>query len=99
MVTEVDGFGPLRLASAHLAPSSPTQCVIEAEALALLAEKHELGPLIIGGDWNASDTLPYPADRVCTTLAPESIIGAEVIHEDDPQSEHRPVAARFSRAW
>lgn len=53
VVTEVNGFGPLRLASAHLAPASPSQRVIEAEALQLLAEKNELGPLIIGGDWNA----------------------------------------------
>lgn len=53
VVTEVSGWGLLRLASAHLAPSSPTQRVIEAEAIALLAEKDELGPLVIGGDRNA----------------------------------------------
>ncbi|MGH3282560.1 MAG: endonuclease/exonuclease/phosphatase family protein, partial [Trebonia sp.] len=50
---EVAGFGPLRFASAHLAPSSPAQRLIESEALALLAEKDDLGPLVIGGDWNA----------------------------------------------
>jgi endonuclease/exonuclease/phosphatase family metal-dependent hydrolase len=53
LVCEVDGFGPLRLASAHLAPSSPTQRLIEAETFVLIAGKHELGPLIAGGDWNA----------------------------------------------
>ena len=53
LVCWVDGFGLLRFGSAHLAPSSPQQRVIEAESLALLAEKDELGPLIIGGDWNA----------------------------------------------
>jgi endonuclease/exonuclease/phosphatase family metal-dependent hydrolase len=53
IIAEVHGFGRLRLASAHPAPSSPTQRLIEAEAIALLAEKDDLGPLVIGGDWNA----------------------------------------------
>jgi endonuclease/exonuclease/phosphatase family metal-dependent hydrolase len=53
IVCELADFGLIRFASAHLAPSSPVQRVIEAEAMQLLAEKAELGPLIIGGDWNA----------------------------------------------
>lgn len=144
---EVAGFGPLRLASAHLAPSSPSQRLIEAEALALLAERDELGPLVIGGDWNAvpvagpapdtggihpgkarrkldsraaealaeymtdagaylgdtaptvghrsSDKLAYRCDRVYTTLPGESIAGYQVVCEDVPESDHRPVVARF----
>jgi endonuclease/exonuclease/phosphatase family metal-dependent hydrolase len=48
---EVDGFGPIRFASAHLAPSSPTLRAIEAEALQLLLEKPV--PIVIGGDFNA----------------------------------------------
>lgn len=41
---------PLQLASCHLAPSSPTRRLAEAESFALVAER---GPLIAGGDWNA----------------------------------------------
>lgn len=50
VAVEADGFGPLLLASAHLAPSSPAQRLIEAEAFKLIAET---GPLIAAGDWNA----------------------------------------------
>jgi endonuclease/exonuclease/phosphatase family metal-dependent hydrolase len=53
IVCEIPGFGLIRFASAHLAPSSPAQRLIEAEAFQLLAEKDHLGPLIAGGDWNA----------------------------------------------
>jgi endonuclease/exonuclease/phosphatase family metal-dependent hydrolase len=53
IITEVDGFGLLRLASAHLAPASPNQRTSEAESFQLLAEKDAMGPLVIGGDWNA----------------------------------------------
>jgi endonuclease/exonuclease/phosphatase family metal-dependent hydrolase len=53
IVCEIAGFGLIRFASAHLAPSSPAQRLIEAEAFQLLAEKDSLGPLIAGGDWNA----------------------------------------------
>jgi endonuclease/exonuclease/phosphatase family metal-dependent hydrolase len=62
VIAEVDGFGPLRLASAHLAPASPAQRLIEAEAFALIAEKDELGPLIVGGDWNAFPPLAQLPD-------------------------------------
>ena len=41
---------PLHLVSAHLAPSSPTIRLAEAEALALIAKD---GLVIAGGDWNA----------------------------------------------
>lgn len=51
IITEVDGFGLLRLASAHLAPASPNQRTSEAESFQLLAEKDAMGPLVIGGDW------------------------------------------------
>jgi endonuclease/exonuclease/phosphatase family metal-dependent hydrolase len=47
---EADGFSRLLLASAHLAPSSPAQRQIEAEAFKLIAES---GALITAGDWNA----------------------------------------------
>jgi endonuclease/exonuclease/phosphatase family metal-dependent hydrolase len=50
LITEADGFGRLVLASAHLAPSSPTVRTAEAEAFKLIAEA---GPLIAAGDWNA----------------------------------------------
>jgi endonuclease/exonuclease/phosphatase family metal-dependent hydrolase len=40
----------LHLVSAHLAPSSPTIRLAEAEALALIAQN---GLVIAGGDWNA----------------------------------------------
>lgn len=55
----VDGFGPVRFASAHLAPSAPTLRLIEAEAFQLIAEKP--APLIAGGDWNA-----FPLDAADT---------------------------------
>ena len=42
--------GLLHLVSAHLAPSSPSIRLAEAEALALIAKD---GPVIAGGDWNA----------------------------------------------
>jgi endonuclease/exonuclease/phosphatase family metal-dependent hydrolase len=51
LYAEVEGFGPLRFASAHLAPSSPSLRVVEAEAFQLVAEKPV--PLIAGGDWNS----------------------------------------------
>lgn len=45
---------PCRLISAHLAPSSPAQRLIEAEALALITGKGPEAPAVIaGGDWNA----------------------------------------------
>jgi endonuclease/exonuclease/phosphatase family metal-dependent hydrolase len=47
---EVRDFGRLQMASAHLAPSSPSIRTAEAEAFKLVAEA---GPLIAGGDWNA----------------------------------------------
>jgi endonuclease/exonuclease/phosphatase family metal-dependent hydrolase len=50
LITEVDGFGRLVLASAHLAPASPATRLAEAEAFKLIAEA---GPSISGGDWNA----------------------------------------------
>jgi endonuclease/exonuclease/phosphatase family metal-dependent hydrolase len=50
VITDVRGFGPLHLVSAHLAPSSPAKRLIEAEALALIAKD---GMVIAGGDWNA----------------------------------------------
>lgn len=58
---EADGFSRLLLASAHLAPSSPAQRQIEAEAFKLIAES---GALIAAGDWNAipaGDPEPQPA--------------------------------------
>ena len=60
VTVDADGFGPLLLASAHLAPSSPAQRLIEAEAFKLIAEA---GPLIVAGDWNAipvADPHPEP---------------------------------------
>jgi endonuclease/exonuclease/phosphatase family metal-dependent hydrolase len=50
VTVEVQGSGPLDLVSAHLAPSSPAQRLVEAEALALLAKDSRV---IAGGDWNA----------------------------------------------
>jgi len=50
VTVEVQGSGPLDLVSAHLAPSSPAQRLIEAEALALIAKDNQV---IAGGDWNA----------------------------------------------
>jgi endonuclease/exonuclease/phosphatase family metal-dependent hydrolase len=145
VIAGVEGYGLLRLASAHLAPSAPTLRVIEAEAFGLLCE--QATPLIAGGDWNAvpvadpvpdvagihpaksrrkldqraaealaeymtdvaghlgdttptvghrrADKLGYRCDRVYTTLPAESITGFEVIVEDEPESDHRPVVARL----
>lgn len=141
---EADGFGPLHLASAHLAPSSAKLREVEAEALALIAR---VVPVIIGGDWNAApaadpgpDTsgvspgkarrkldrtaaqaieeagftdaaahlgshdptvghvsgLYYRCDRIYTTLPAETITGYEVIAEDEPESDHRPVVATLT---
>ena len=50
VITEADGFGRLVLASAHLAPASPTVRLAEAEVFKLISEA---GPLIAAGDWNA----------------------------------------------
>jgi len=67
IVTQVDGFGLLRLGSAHLAPSSPQKRLIEAESLQLPAEKDELGPLVIGGTGTRSPwTTPCRTSRECT---------------------------------
>jgi endonuclease/exonuclease/phosphatase family metal-dependent hydrolase len=148
VIAEAEGYGPIRFASAHLAPSAPSLRVVEAEAFALIAEKHDLGPLIVGGDWNAfppespetdttgmhpgkvrrkndtraaealaeymtdvgahlgdatptvghrrADKLAYRCDRVYTTLPPESITGYEVVREDNPESDHRPVIATLA---
>lgn len=51
VIAEVDGFGLLRFASGHLAPSSPAQREIEAEAFGMLCEQPH--PIVAGGDWNA----------------------------------------------
>jgi endonuclease/exonuclease/phosphatase family metal-dependent hydrolase len=142
---EVDGFGPLRFASAHLAPSTPTLRAVEAEALQLVLEKPV--PVIIGGDFNAvpardpepdttgvrpgkarrkldrraadalseymtdvaehlgvttptvghrGDRMPYRCDRIGTTLPPETLGMVEVIQEDSPESDHKPVLAVFN---
>jgi endonuclease/exonuclease/phosphatase family metal-dependent hydrolase len=61
--TEVEGFGRLLLASAHLAPSSPAWRQGEAEAFKLIAQ---CGSLIAGGDWNAvpaGDPQPNPRGK------------------------------------
>lgn len=145
---QVRGFGPLHLASAHLAPSSPVQRLAEAESLALIARD---SPVIAGGDWNAMPAadpdppldhidpgharrkldrsaaraieeagftdiaahlgnqaptaghagpgkLAYRCDRIYTTLPATAITGYEVVTEDRPASDHRPVLARFSLA-
>lgn len=145
VITDVQGFGPLHLASVHLAPSSPAKRLIEAEALALIAKD---GMVIAGGDWNAvpagdpdppldgidagharrkldrsaaraieeagftdvaarlghhaptvghtrADKLAYRCDRIYTTLPAAAITGYQVITEDQPASDHRPVLARF----
>jgi len=42
-----------------------------------------------------NDKLAYRCDRVYTTLPLESITGFEVIRDMDPDSDHRPVVARF----
>jgi endonuclease/exonuclease/phosphatase family metal-dependent hydrolase len=61
VVVEVDGLAdPLHLASAHLAPSSPTIRLAEGEALALLAKD---GLVIAGGDWNAVPATDPEPDR------------------------------------
>lgn len=53
--------GPLLLASAHLAPSSPVLRLAEAESLALLP-KH--GPVVMAGDWNAAPaTVAHPVSQ------------------------------------
>ena len=135
---------PYTLASAHLAPSSPTLRLIEAEAFALIAKE---GTLIVGGDWNAAPAtdpdppaaggitagreqrkldrsaaraieetgltdiaahlgnldptvghdsgLFYRCDRIYTSLPPEAITGYQVIAEEKPHSDHRPVLATF----
>jgi endonuclease/exonuclease/phosphatase family metal-dependent hydrolase len=51
IVVAADGYlQPLHLVSTHLAPSSPSIRLAEAEAFGLLAGD---GPMIAGGDWNA----------------------------------------------
>lgn len=147
VTVEMQGFGILHLISAHLAPSSPAQRLIEAEALALIAKD---GTAIAGGDWNAMPAtgpdppangtgagqvrrkldrsaaraieeagftdvaawlgnqeptvghavgaLAYRCDRIYTTLPAETITGYQVITEDQPASDHRPVLARFNLA-
>jgi hypothetical protein len=61
VVVEIDGLDdPLHLASAHLAPSSPTIRLAEGEALALLAKD---GLIIAGGDWNAVPATDPEPDR------------------------------------
>lgn len=148
IVCTMKGYGPIRFASAHLSPASPTKRLEEAEVFQLLAEKDHLGPLIAGGDWNAravddpepvteginpgkarrkkdrraaealseymtdtgwllndttptvghtrEDNLAYRADRIYTTLPADSITRCQVIHEDNPESDHRPVTATFT---
>jgi endonuclease/exonuclease/phosphatase family metal-dependent hydrolase len=143
---EIEGYGPIRFASAHFAPSAPSIRQAEGEAFQLIAEQRP--PLIAGGDWNAipigdpvpvpgktmhpgqarrkadtgaacalseymtdvalvlGDTTPtvghrrngefgYRCDRVYTTLPEEAIIEHEVIQETSPESDHKPVRARF----
>ena len=60
IVVEAAGYPqPLQLASVHLAPSSPTVRLAEAEAFGLVAKD---GPVIAGGDWNALPAAdPEPA--------------------------------------
>jgi endonuclease/exonuclease/phosphatase family metal-dependent hydrolase len=58
VIAEVEGYGLLRLASTHLAPSAPTLRVIEAEAFGLLCD--QATPLIAGGDWNAVPCVTRP---------------------------------------
>jgi endonuclease/exonuclease/phosphatase family metal-dependent hydrolase len=146
VAAEVKGFGVLRFASAHLAPSAPSLRLIEAEAFGLLCE--QAAPLIAGGDWNAvpaggpapdvrgvhpgkarrkqddraaaalaeymtdvaaclgntaptvgharGDKLAYQCDRVYTTLPDAAVTSFDVIHEQEPDSDHRPVVARFT---
>jgi hypothetical protein len=133
----------INLVSAHLAPSSPSLRLIEAEAFALIAKD---GFAIAGGGWNALPTtdpvppidgipaergrskldrsaaqaleetglidvaaqlgdlsptvahtsgLRYRCDRIYTNLSPAAIAGYQVIAEDKPRSDHRPVVGTF----
>jgi endonuclease/exonuclease/phosphatase family metal-dependent hydrolase len=41
------------------------------------------------------DKLAYRCDRIYTTLRAEAITGYQVVTEDDPASDHRPVIAAF----
>ncbi len=40
--------------------------------------------------------LAYPCDRIYVTLGHESISGFKVIHEPEPESDHRPVVGQFT---
>lgn len=100
---EVEGYGPIRFASAHLAPSSPTLRQVEAEVFQLIAEKQP--PLIAGGDWNAvpvGDPAPAPgkdmhpgqARRKADTRAAEALAEymtdvAAVLGDTSPTVGHR----------
>lgn len=62
---EIEGYGPIRFASAHFAPSAPSIRAAEGEAFQLIAEKKPL--LIAGGDWNAipiGDPEPAPGETM-----------------------------------
>jgi hypothetical protein len=142
---DVKGFGYLRLASGHLAPSSPEKRAEEAEYFQLIADKPV--PLIAGGDWNGyalneperdvtgihrgkvrrkpdlraamalaeymtdtgahlgdttptvghtrDDKLAYICDRVYTTLPEGTIVGHQVVTDEDEDSDHRKVLTTF----
>jgi endonuclease/exonuclease/phosphatase family metal-dependent hydrolase len=44
------------------------------------------------------DRLAYRSDRIYTTLPPAAITGCQVVTEDEPASDHRPVIATFRLA-
>lgn len=145
LVVEVDNSpSRLHLVNAHLAPSSPTIRLAEAETFALVARRGR--NVIAMGDWNAApahddgpldggsprvrrkwdrrpaqaieevgfvdvgaylgDGTPtvghadggpgYRCDRVYATLPRAAIVGYQVIDEEAPASDHRPVLARFA---
>jgi endonuclease/exonuclease/phosphatase family metal-dependent hydrolase len=85
IVCRLDGFGLIRFASAHLAPSAPTIRLGEAESFQLIAEKNHLGPLVAGGDWNArppgDPALAYPDKHPGKVRRKNDTAAAEALEE------------------
>jgi endonuclease/exonuclease/phosphatase family metal-dependent hydrolase len=70
---------------------SAAQAIEEAGLIDAAARLDDLTPTV-----GHASGLPYRCDRIYTNLPESAIVGYQVIHEDQPKSDHRPVVATFT---
>jgi endonuclease/exonuclease/phosphatase family metal-dependent hydrolase len=87
------GAGALAGTALRKLDPAPARAIEEAGLTDVAAHMGRLDPTV-----GHASGLRYRCDRLYTRLPPESIISYQVITEDKPKSDHRPVIATFRLA-